>query len=83
MGAAKLLFGGGDGVLLGGMAYGEEASLLVAEMAVAMRANMRGMELADTVHAHPTLSEIVREAAADAVGLCVHKASIRNQRGIK
>ena len=65
------------------MAYGEEASLLVAEMAVAMRANMRGMELADTVHAHPTLSEIVREAAADAVGLCVHKANIRNQRGMR
>ena len=80
LGAAKLLFAGNDGALLGGMAYGEEASLLIAEVAVAMRSNMKGMELADTVHAHPTLSEIVRETAADAMGLCVHKASIRKSK---
>jgi len=80
LGAAKLLFAGDGGALLGGMAYGEEASLLIAEVAVAMRSNMRGMELADTVHAHPTLSEIVRETAADAMGLCVHKASIRKSK---
>ena len=30
-------------------------------------------EIADTIHAHPTVSEMIMEAAHDVEGLCCHK----------
>jgi mycothione reductase len=55
-----------DGTLLGAHALGHEASTLLHELVVAMRAGVTVGEVADTIHAHPTLSKIVQAACRDA-----------------
>ncbi|WP_255152044.1 dihydrolipoyl dehydrogenase [Halorarius halobius] len=61
-----------DGRLLGGQVVGPEASELVAELTLAIRYDHTLAEIADTVHAHPTFSEAVMEAAAAALDRSVH-----------
>ncbi|WP_227378140.1 dihydrolipoyl dehydrogenase [Haladaptatus halobius] len=61
-----------SGRLLGGQVVGPEASGLVAELALAIRHDHTLADVADTIHAHPTFSEAVMEAAADALGRSVH-----------
>lgn len=50
--------------ILGCHVMAPEADLLVQEAAVAMAAGFSPAQLADTIHAHPTLSEAIRDAAA-------------------
>ncbi len=71
-GIVKLLFNSENDVLLGAHILHANASDLIGELGVVL--NMRGTarEIADTVHAHPTLSEAVMEAAAAALGEAVH-----------
>ena len=57
--------------ILGVHILGPQASELIGEVVVAMKCKMTVRELAHTVHAHPTLSEVIKEAA-----LSVHKESI-------
>jgi dihydrolipoamide dehydrogenase len=49
------------------------ATDMIGEVCAAMRAEGTIDELIDTVHAHPTVSEMIMEAAHDTEGLCVHK----------
>ena len=49
------------------------ATDMIAEVAAAMKAEATVEELADTIHPHPTVSEIVMEAAHDVEHLSVHK----------
>ncbi len=58
--------------ILGFHVVGSNASELVAEGAVAMEFSASAEDLARSVHAHPTLSEIVKEAALDAGGRVIH-----------
>ncbi len=58
-----------DGELLGCHVIGYEASTLLHEAVVAMRHGIAVEEVADTIHAHPTLSKIVQSAFADAAGV--------------
>jgi dihydrolipoamide dehydrogenase len=53
-------------------AVGPEASDLLAGATVAMEMGASAEDLALTVHAHPTLSEAVREASEHAIGRAVH-----------
>jgi dihydrolipoamide dehydrogenase len=46
---------------------------MIGEIALAMRAEATIEELAGTIHAHPTISEMIMEAAHDVEGLCCHK----------
>ena len=46
---------------------------MIGEIAVAMKAEATVEEIADTIHAHPTVSEMIMEAAHDVEGLCCHK----------
>jgi len=62
-----------DGRLLGAHIAGEEASALIAEAALALATGMTATELADVIHSHPTLPEMLKEAAEDVLGLAVHK----------
>jgi len=55
-----------DGELLGAHALGYEASTLLHEAVLAMRAGVPVDVVADTIHAHPTLSKIVAAAFQDA-----------------
>jgi len=50
---------------------------MVAEIAVALQQGMTAEELGRVIHSHPTLPEMVREAAEDTHGLAVHKAGRR------
>jgi len=58
--------------LLGGQVVGPEASELVAELGLAVEMGAQLGDVAATVHTHPTLSEAVREACANALGEAVH-----------
>ncbi len=70
-GTARVL-AGTDGRLLGVHVCGPHASELVAEAVVAMTAGWSTNALIEAMHAHPTLSEIVREAALAATGAAIH-----------
>ncbi len=79
-GSIKLLAAKGEGTLLGATIVGEEASTMIAEITAAMQAGMTVHELAQTIHAHPSLPEIIKEAAEDTEGLAVHKVSRRSRK---
>ena len=68
------------GKVLGVHAFGKDASSIVSEAAVVMRLGCTAKDLASSIHPHPTLSEILSEAAADAYGAAIHKANIRKKR---
>lgn len=72
-GFVKLVFDGKYGELLGAHIIGTEATEMIAELGMANALETTWHELATTVHAHPTLSEAVMEAALDAMGQGVHQ----------
>jgi dihydrolipoamide dehydrogenase len=71
-GLVKLIFGAKHGELLGAHILGAEATELLAELGLAMKLEATWEEIAHTVHAHPTLSEGVMEAAMDSQGISPH-----------
>jgi dihydrolipoamide dehydrogenase len=58
--------------IIGTHIMGPHASDLIHEAALAMKAGLTVKDIADTIHAHPTLSEGIREAADDIHGESVH-----------
>ena len=62
-GMLKLFVGADDGVLLGCHAYGAHSADIVQEVSVLMCKQTTISQLADMVHIHPTLSEILKAAA--------------------
>ncbi|WP_290812642.1 NAD(P)/FAD-dependent oxidoreductase [Halovivax sp.] len=58
--------------LLGASVVGPEASELIGELGLAVELAARLEDVAGTVHAHPTLSEAVMEAAENALGRAIH-----------
>ncbi len=71
-GFVKLIFDAKYGELLGGHIIGSEATELIAEVVLARALEATGMSIIKTVHAHPTLSESIMEAAANAYGEAIH-----------
>ena len=72
-GFAKLITDAKYGELLGGHMVGPEVSELLPELTLAQRMEMTAEEIAQNIHAHPTLSEVLMEAAEDVIGHAVHK----------
>jgi dihydrolipoamide dehydrogenase len=68
-GQVKLIFGEPHGQLLGAHLIGAEATELLAELGLAMRLEATNEEILATIHAHPTLSEMVFESAGAAYGV--------------
>lgn len=62
-----------SGVVLGAQIVGLEASNLIAELGLAIEMGATLEDLALTIHAHPTLGEIVMEAAEGALGKGIHQ----------
>jgi len=58
--------------IIGGKIFGPEASLLIAELALAVKNGNTLEDIGDTIHAHPTLSEGVMEAAKSGLGKAFH-----------
>jgi dihydrolipoamide dehydrogenase len=76
-GQVKIVAEKDGGRLLGAAIVGEGASTMIAELALAMDQELTAAQVAHVIHAHPTLPEIVMEAAEDVDGLAVHKAGRR------
>ncbi len=62
-GVIKLIAEADTGKLLGGHIFGAGASDLIAELVMVKRLGLGAHELHKSVHGHPTLSEIVKDAA--------------------
>ena len=72
-GFVKLVFDSKYGELLGAHIICSEATEMIAELCIAKALESTWHELSTTVHAHPTLTEAVMEAALDAMGQGVHQ----------
>ena len=58
--------------LLGAIIMGNRATDLIAELTLGIRAGMKLKDLIETIHAHPTLAEAVRESAMKTAGRPLH-----------
>ncbi len=71
-GFAKIIIDEKYGEILGAHLIGPEVSELLPELTLAQRMELTAAEIARNVHAHPTLSEVLMEAAHDAEGTPIH-----------
>jgi dihydrolipoamide dehydrogenase len=60
------------GEILGATIVGPDATEIIHELVVARSAELTADDLAATIHAHPTLSEAIHEAALGVVGVPIH-----------
>ncbi len=71
-GFVKLVIGEPHGEILGAHIIGAEATELIAELGLAINMEATLDEIHGTIHAHPTLSEMIHEAALNAEGHAIH-----------
>jgi len=71
-GFVKLIGDAGTDQVLGAHIFGAKASELIHECSLAIAADLNLSDLAHAIHAHPTLTETLGEAAEDAEGLAIH-----------
>jgi dihydrolipoamide dehydrogenase len=71
-GFAKVLVDSNSGELLGAHLIGHEVTELLGELSLTRVMEGTSMEVGAVVNAHPTLSEVVKEAALAAEGRAVH-----------
>lgn len=71
-GFVKVITDAKTGEILGAHIIGSEATELIAEYGLAMELEATVEEIHQTIHAHPTLSEAVMEAAAASMGEAIH-----------
>jgi dihydrolipoamide dehydrogenase len=60
------------GEILGAHMIGPEATELLPELTLAQMMELTSLEISRNIHAHPTLSEVLMEAAHDAEGHAIH-----------
>jgi dihydrolipoamide dehydrogenase len=61
-----------SGKILGAQILGHRATDLIAELTLAIQMGAKAQDVIDTIHAHPTLSEPIREAVLKADGRPIH-----------
>src|SRR5450432_2492782 len=71
-GFVKVIADAKTGEIYGAHIIGSEATELIAEYGLAMELEATVEEIHQTIHAHPTLSEAVMEAAAATTGEAIH-----------
>ena len=71
-GFVKVIFDAKYGEFLGAHLIGANVTEMIAEVVVARKLETTGMEIVKAVHPHPTMSEAIMEAAADAYGEVIH-----------
>jgi dihydrolipoamide dehydrogenase len=69
-GFVQIVAENGTGRIIGCQIVGPHAVEIIHEVALAMRHYHTVAQLAHTVHAHPTVSEVIRMACADAAAKC-------------
>ncbi|MGI4804183.1 MAG: dihydrolipoyl dehydrogenase [Janthinobacterium lividum] len=71
-GFVKVIFDAKYGEFLGAHMIGNNVTEMIAEVVTARKLEATGHEIITSVHPHPTMSEAVMEAAADAYGEVIH-----------
>jgi dihydrolipoamide dehydrogenase len=71
-GFVKMLVDPTHGEILGAHIVGSDATELIAEYGLGMKLEATAEEIHNTIHAHPTLSEAMMEAAAAVFGEAIH-----------
>jgi len=71
-GFVKIIFGDPHGEILGAHILGAHATEMIAELGLAIEMEATDEELISMIHAHPTLSEAVHEAAEQSRGHAIH-----------
>lgn len=71
-GMVKVIFDAKYGEWLGCHMIGANVTELIAEAVVARKLETTGMDILRSVHPHPTMSEAIMEATAEAYGECIH-----------
>jgi dihydrolipoamide dehydrogenase len=71
-GFVKIVAEKNSGEILGAQILGHRATDLIAELTLAIKMGAKTQDIIDTIHAHPTLSEPVREAVLKADGRPIH-----------
>jgi dihydrolipoamide dehydrogenase len=71
-GFVKMIFDAKYGELLGAHMIGANVTEMIAEIVVARKLETTGYEMIKSIHPHPTMSEAVMEAAADAYDEVIH-----------
>ena len=71
-GFTKLIYDAKYGELLGAHIIGSEATELIAEIGIARSLEATHEAVLETIHAHPTLSEMIMEASALALDRGIH-----------
>lgn len=72
-GFVKVVIDEKTNVILGAQILGANASELISEITLAITLKATAQDLGDMIHPHPTLSEAIMEACADALGNAIHK----------
>lgn len=76
-GLMKVITEARSGKIIGVHLVGAHAADLIHEAAVAMQMGATAQDIAETIHAHPTMPEGLMEAAEDVDGLAIHLARRR------
>lgn len=71
-GFVKLIVAEPHGEILGAHIIGSEATEMIAELGLAITLEATYEEIEATIHAHPTLSEAIKEAAEVSAGHAIH-----------
>jgi len=71
-GFVKIVLDAKYGEILGAHIIGENATELITEYVLAMKSEITAEEIHATIHAHPTMSEALAEAAASAYNEAIH-----------
>jgi dihydrolipoamide dehydrogenase len=71
-GFVKIVSDAKTGELLGAHMVGPDVTELLPELTLARMQELTAAEISRNIHSHPTLSEVVLEAAHDVEGHCIH-----------
>lgn len=73
-GFIKLIQEKNSGKIIGGKIIGTHASDLIGEVTLAIKNELTAEDIAETIHTHPTTSEVIHEAALDLAEESIHFA---------
>jgi dihydrolipoamide dehydrogenase len=71
-GFVKVIYDAKYGELLGAHFIGANVTEMIAEIVVARKLETTGHEILKAIHPHPTMSEAIMEATAQAYGEVIH-----------
>lgn len=74
-GLVKVVADAKSEVVLGVQMCGPHVTELLPEAVLAVQHEMTVSQIAETIHAHPTLSEVTWEAVEDVLGMAIHKGT--------